>query len=126
MSNPGPTRIKPRATSSRPPVRKVNTTARKRVFQNDRSSPTSYAISMASIIAENALDAAQRNAAIPNDRIVPLWGVTTAANSRRIEFTAPSGRKRPTQAQARTRTEAGEYVARVNSEISAQETDMTK
>src|SRR5580692_1733087 len=92
--NLGPTIITDSATSIRAPVTSAKPTAKGRVFQNGRSSSTSYAIFKASIVAANPPDAVQSVPKIPKERNVPLLGVITSDKTLRTSPMLSGGKNR--------------------------------
>src|SRR6266436_2419728 len=73
---------------------KAKPTANGRVFQKGRSSSTSYAISKASMAAENPPDAVQSVPRMPKERNVPLLGVITSDKTLRTNPMLSGGKNR--------------------------------
>ncbi len=73
---------------------KASARAKGRVFQNGRSSSTSYATFNASIAAEKPPEAAQSVPNIPKERKVPRFGEITSARTLRTRPIVSGGRKR--------------------------------
>src|SRR6266852_3160223 len=127
LPNLGPTTITDSATNSRVPVRKAKPTAKGRVFQNGRSSLTSYAMFSASIVAAKAPDAAQSVPRIPRERNIPLLGETTSAKTLQTSPISSAGRKRASKLKAwLNRSGTGKYAPAADKKIRAGNRDRTK
>src|SRR5215468_10434751 len=125
--NLGPTIITDSATSIRAPVRRAKTTAKGRVFQNGRSSLTSYAIFKASIVAAKPPDDAQSVPRMPKDRNVPRLGVITSDKTLRTSPMLSGGRSLAIMFNAwLKRSGSGKYATIADKNTSAGKRDRTK